>query len=198
MVLTSRPMPSISHDHLVAGPHVDHALGRAGEDHVAGRSVMKPLRYSIRTAMSWIRSRGIAVLLQLAVDARAQAPAAPARRRRPRRPARGRARCSRRGSSRAGSGDTSSRGSRGSRSRWRRCSRRRAPSRRRACTLRAGRADHHRQLALVVHEGGVGGPARPAAVADQRARALEEHQRLLLRVEGAAPSRGRRSSGRAR
>ncbi len=44
-------------------------------------------------------------------------------------------------------------------------------------------ADHDRQLAFVVHERGVVRSARLPAMADQRARTLEEHERLLLRGE---------------
>ena len=41
-------------------------------------------------------------------------------------------------------------------------------------------ADHHREFALVVHESGVGWAPGVAAVADQRARAFEEDQGLVL------------------
>ena len=44
--------------------------------------------------------------------------------------------------------------------------------------------DDHRQLALVVHVGRVGRPARVPAMADDGVAALEEHQRRFRRLEG--------------
>ena len=62
MVLTSAPMPlDLGHDD-VAGPAVDHAIGRAGQDQVAGRSVMKLLKYSMRKGTSKIMSLRVARL----------------------------------------------------------------------------------------------------------------------------------------
>ena len=57
-----------------------------------------------------------------------------------------------------------------------------APSRRARVTFFALRADDDREFALVVHERHVGRPARRAAVADQRARPLQERERLVLGV----------------
>src|SRR4029077_7842421 len=45
-------------------------------------------------------------------------------------------------------------------------------------------ADHHRKLALIVHELHILRTARAAAVAEERARAFEKHQGLLRRTEG--------------